>query len=241
MKACAAEKSPPEWKYAILCLVQAVELSLKELLRRQHPLLVFVNVDNPKNTVTVGEALKRLKKAASFDLMEDDEAILSVAKKHRDDMMHYKFDMKVEWTKPAFAKLFSFLVDFHKLHLNSPLNRHIPREIWNAGVKIKEHGNELYKRAQKRMVVEQIDSGCLLACPQCGWRAIVPNDDADQGICYVCGNTEELIFCQHCNKTMTCVEIDEDANGKEYCRDCFGTLLDAADSWYHEMKDEGRI
>jgi hypothetical protein len=47
-------------QFAILNLVQAVELSLKELLRREHPILIFDNIDNPRNTISIGQALGRI-------------------------------------------------------------------------------------------------------------------------------------------------------------------------------------
>jgi len=39
--AIVAKESPQRWKFAILSLVQAIELSLKEVLKREHPFGVF--------------------------------------------------------------------------------------------------------------------------------------------------------------------------------------------------------
>lgn len=38
-----------EWKFGILLLVQSIELSFKELLFRQHPILIFENIDKHNN------------------------------------------------------------------------------------------------------------------------------------------------------------------------------------------------
>ena len=50
-KAIKAENEPIHWKFATLNLVQAIELSLKEKLSQEHPVLVFQQIDSPKNTV----------------------------------------------------------------------------------------------------------------------------------------------------------------------------------------------
>ena len=44
-KAVEATNEPHNWKFAILNLVQAIELSLKEMLRREHPILIYKNID----------------------------------------------------------------------------------------------------------------------------------------------------------------------------------------------------
>ncbi len=59
-KAIAARDDIGQWQFAILNLVQAVELSLKELLRRQHPVLIFSDVGSPRNTVSLEQALTRI-------------------------------------------------------------------------------------------------------------------------------------------------------------------------------------
>ena len=43
-KAIKAEKDQFHWKFAVLNLVQAIELSLKEKLRREYPILIFQNM-----------------------------------------------------------------------------------------------------------------------------------------------------------------------------------------------------
>jgi len=236
-KAVAAETLPQEWKFAILHLVQAIELSLKELLRHQHPLLIFKNVDHPKHTVTIEQALLRLKQATSFDLSEDERAVLKTASRLRNDIVHHKFKAEPEKLKLAYAKLFGFLVEFFKTHLEEPLNLSIPKDIWQQGIKIKEYGEELYKRARAQMDKDEIDDDSLVACPKCGWEAIVPYGD-NQDTCYVCGHIEHLAVCSRCQKTMIWGEHEE-LGGKEYCWDCLVYISD--DYWYDSAKEEGRI
>jgi hypothetical protein len=55
--AIAAENDPRQWKFAILAVVQAIELVLKEMRRREHWTLVFQSVDKPKLTVSLEQAM----------------------------------------------------------------------------------------------------------------------------------------------------------------------------------------
>ena len=57
-----AKDDARKWQFAILNLVQALELSLKSLLSNIHPILIFDNIDNPRNTVNPTQAIKRLAK-----------------------------------------------------------------------------------------------------------------------------------------------------------------------------------
>src|SRR5258708_36976454 len=59
-KALVATSDTPHWQFAILNLVQSLELSLKAALKEIHPVLIFENIDNPKTTVSVMGAPQRL-------------------------------------------------------------------------------------------------------------------------------------------------------------------------------------
>ena len=209
---------------------------MKELLRQQHPLLIFEKVDNPKHTVTLEQALLRLKRATTFALPAEERALLKTACRLRNDIVHHQFTANPSELKPAFAKLFGFLVEFYNHQLDRQLGRSIPDAIWQEGVKIREYGEELYKKARAQMGKDKIDESSLIACPKCGWEAIVPYGD-HQDTCYVCGNIAHLAVCSRCQKTMIWEE-HEDLNGKEYCWDCLVHITD--DYWYDSAREEGR-
>ena len=63
-KAISARSDVRQWPFAVLHLVQAVELIMKELLRRQHPIFIYENIDSPRNTVTLAQAMSRLENSA---------------------------------------------------------------------------------------------------------------------------------------------------------------------------------
>jgi hypothetical protein len=55
-----AKVQPHRWKYAVLNLVHAIELLIKQRLHDEHPLLIWENVDRPGKTVSLENGLNRL-------------------------------------------------------------------------------------------------------------------------------------------------------------------------------------
>jgi hypothetical protein len=109
-KAIQAEDAPHQWKFAIIHLVQGIELSLKELLRIEHPILIYRNIDNPRETVSQKEAIKRLVRLRSFELSEDENNALTMAITLRNNMIHHEYEVKPVEVKAAFSKLLGFLL-----------------------------------------------------------------------------------------------------------------------------------
>src|ERR1700732_3148264 len=52
-----------EWPFALLHLTQAIELMLKQRLHEIHRLFIFEDIDHPKHTVSLEQALGRLEAA----------------------------------------------------------------------------------------------------------------------------------------------------------------------------------
>ena len=59
----AQQESPDtnQWKFAIIHVVQALELAFKEYLRRIHPVFIFESIDKADKTVSLRTALGRLR------------------------------------------------------------------------------------------------------------------------------------------------------------------------------------
>lgn len=233
-KAVAAESAQDEWKFAILHVVQAIELSLKELLRLQHPILIHTNVDKPGHTVSLEQSLSRLKRLTSFEPSEDEKKAITLAAALRNDIVHHEFKTDAATLKPAFAHLFAFLVDFHRDRIGEPLDDHVPKDLWISGIKVREYGEELFRRAEARLVAEGLDNDCI-ACPRCGWRALTAFGEHPES-CYVCGNVEHLVTCDRCQKVMIWGDHEEYGDG-EYCYSCVEYLSD--DYWYDSAKEGG--
>jgi hypothetical protein len=125
----AENRDPAAWKPAILNIVQGIELLVKERLYREHRLLIFDNVDKPRNTVSLQQALERLQ-AVGVVLDSDDRRAIERAKAWRDLMMHYEFDLFVHEVKQVYALLFEFAHSFHERELGGELHDHIREDLW---------------------------------------------------------------------------------------------------------------
>ena len=228
--AVVAEEEPLRWKFAILSLVQTIELSLKELLFRQHPFLVYKDVDRPKNTVGIEQATSRLASIANVKLSSDESSALKAAVDIRNQIVHHQIDAALAELKLVFARLLGFLNDFHRSHLDEPLQDQIEGSLWQSGVKIQAYGDELFRRAKVRMEADDIADECLITCTKCGWKALCAYGPS-QDTCYVCGHIESLAICDRCQGIMLQGE-EHDHNKKTYCFDCLCYITD--DYWYEQ-------
>lgn len=232
--ALIAEERPDRWKFAVFSLVQAIELSLKEALRLQHPLLIYTNIDKPENTVGITLATSRLQRLSDFDLTAEEKHALRSASEFRNRIVHNEADTTTEHLKLAFARLLGFLNDFHRKHLQEPLQDSVNPDLWRQGALIKDYGEELFKRAKTRMEEDELDDPQLsITCRKCGWDTLSPFGNHSNR-CYVCGSTEHLIVCDRCQKIMFFGEHEE-TRTKEYCQSCFEYLSD--DYWHDLMKE----
>ena len=229
--AVVAEESPKRWKFAILSMVQAIELALKELLAEVHPLFVYENVDRATRTVGLDQAVKRLGTVANLQLTADESEALRIAKEARDQIVHYEVDANVEQLKLSFSRLLGFLADFYDAHFDMPLHDHIDSDLWSKGVSIQAYGKELYERAVRR-IAENLneEQDVVVACPYCRWKSMLVRDDGE-GTCYVCGRVENITFCDRCDVAMVTGE-EEEEHGKKYCRSCFEYV--SSDYWYEQ-------
>lgn len=228
--AVVAEETPARWKFAILSLVQSIELSLKELLSRQHPFLIYKDVDKPKNTVSIEQATSRLRNIANIQLSSDESSALKTAVAVRNNIVHHHVDSSIAELKLVFARLLGFLNDFHRKHLDEPLQDQIEDSLWQSGVKIREYGEELFRRAGERIEEDGMSDECLITCPKCGWDALCAFEPK-QDTCYVCGHSESLAVCDRCQHIMIEGEHHEH-NKKTYCFDCLCYITD--DYWYEQ-------
>jgi rubrerythrin len=239
-KAIIAETDPRQWQFAIFALVQAIELALKERLRREYPALIFKNIDDRKHTVTLEQAAARLRELAKITITEADLSAIRTATHWRNLVVHYEFEFAIETLKPVFAKLLGFLTDFHKSNLGLFLADYVHGENWKEAVNITEYGAELYKRARTRFELEHIDNKLIWICPHCGNDAFVVQDKIDT--CYVCNFEASVIACDECEELIFAGEAEEvttDVGGdreilKHLCSQCFESLIGGIDEPYDD-------
>lgn len=229
--AITAERVPGRWKFAVLSMVQAIELTLKQLLYEVHPLFVFENVDKTTKTVGLDHAVKRLGAVSKLRLSDDETEALKTAKEARDQITHYEVDANVEHLKLSFSRLLGFLADFYDEHFEVPLYEQVDVNLWSKGVAIQAYGKELHQRAMKRASGD-VDAthDTLIVCPACGWRPMVVREDGD-GTCYVCGHKTEIVFCERCEVAIPADEVEEEG-GHKYCQSCLEYV--SSDHWYEQ-------
>lgn len=230
-EAVVAEENPAIWKYAILHLVQSIELSLKELLRKQHPILIFKNVDNPKDTVSLEFAVSRLKNIANIKFDIADLESISLASNYRNQIVHYEFSFKEDEIKPIYAKLLGFLQNLFTIHFNKKLDDIIDYEIWKEAVKIIEYTTELLKRAEERFEKEGIEEYLIMECRRCHQKSFVFQDDINT--CYVCGDIDDVGKCDGCEEYFYLDDLraSHEYDDKHYCRECLQSMNN--DLGYH--------
>lgn len=90
------EDNANQYKFSILLSAHCVELLLKEILRRNHPALLFENIDSVKDlqdddnqTVGYKNAIQRVKKLCGVDLKQY-ETYIDELGRVRNQIQHYK-------------------------------------------------------------------------------------------------------------------------------------------------------
>lgn len=218
-KALDATSDIRHWQFAILNLVQSLELGLKAALAAIHPVLVYEDVDNPKNTVNPIRALHRLEnsKIGGLTFSDRDKTRIQSAIKVRNEVTHSDFTLTGKYAAAKFFEIFAFVSDFQRRHLATAVSDFIPAKDFQRLVQIRKLLDELVARATTRIAEEGVDNDLVWACPGCGEDTFVV-DDAASG-CYACTYSEPVVECAHCSQLtfeneMTsffdCLETDYD-------------------------------
>jgi len=196
--AVSAKDNARKWQFAVLNLVQALELSLKALLFNIHPILIFDNIDNPKNTVGPIQALDRLKNSSigNISFSEAERQKIQKAIDLRNQMTHSEFVLRPEYAAAKFFKLFAFVVHFQARYLKNEIETIISHDLWSAYSAIEESIKELAAKARQRILEDNIAPEFIFECPNCENDTFVIQDDINT--CYTCRHTEEIFECKKC-------------------------------------------
>lgn len=152
-----------EWPFAILHITQSIELMLKQVLRNTHPILIFENVDHPKHTVSLEQALVRLANAG-VTIDDKEKRNITRASNLRNLVVHYEFELNKFECKNIYAQLFEFVHFFHVKHLGAEIHNHISRKHWNVEARLMTYfrqnfvvynGIEMHKESPAEIVAAQ--------------------------------------------------------------------------------------
>lgn len=158
-----AQHDPTRWKFAVLHLVHAVELVVKQRLFNEHELLIWENVDNPGRTASLEKALTRLTHIRASIPPSDLNAI-KTAIRWRNSITHYEVDLIAEEVRENYLLIFEFLDSFHSAHFDGSLSEHVadPHVMTAAGLMeafqkelIEFRGRQMHSRWPRRLVAAQ--------------------------------------------------------------------------------------
>jgi hypothetical protein len=219
-QAIYSEKHPQSWKYAILNLVQSIELSLKELLRREHEIFIYKNIDNPNDTISLEFAVKRLEKVSKIKFNQKDIKSIQIASIFRNKIVHYEFSFKEKEVKTIYAKLIGYLQEIFYKYFKKNLNEIVGEEIWEEAVQIIEYAEELQTRAKERFKDEGINENNIIVCRLCNQESFVIQDDINT--CYVCGIKDDIGVCDRCDAIFYYDELNprHEFDDSNFCEDC---------------------
>ncbi|TDF38431.1 hypothetical protein EYS14_12185 [Alteromonadaceae bacterium M269] len=225
-QAVQAEVDSSKWKFAILLLVQAIETSLKERLRRTNELFVFTNIDSPRRTVDLGLAIERLNKIAKIHFKKADIQNIKTASDLRNQIVHFEFDLSIQQIKSNFVRLVGFYISFCRDNLEYDAISDLPPQLHAELLGLDSYVVELEKRAAEAIRADNIPSDEIWECPTCHKNTYVTSKGKD--ICYLCSHTDAIAECDRCHKldfetTMEFMGIGN-VNGlpdyKAICKNC---------------------
>ena len=240
-KAIAAEQDPRQWKFAILAAVQAIELILKEILRREHWTLVFQNIDKPKLTVSLDQAMERLRNIARVEFSKSDAATLASAVSLRNQVVHAEVSFEPNQVKAIVARLIQFAAHLFSTFLQKQLHEALDAHLWLNATQLGALADELRATARARILQESVDAKYLMDCWQCyGEGVFVASHESYMATCYVCGNTDVTEWCVVCGHAVPSVEaisvFDDDADVWA-CNGC-GTDADKMNRFYMAREEK---
>lgn len=118
--------------FAILHLIQGLELMLKNVLRNEHPILIYENIDKPSNTVSLSQCLTRLKSIANIEINQKEDKAIKRAISQRNKIVHYEYEHNSFHQWSIYVELFEFIHYFHKRHIGSELHSRIDKKLWRT-------------------------------------------------------------------------------------------------------------
>lgn len=235
-----ASTDPRSWKYAINNLGQAVELAVKERLRREHRILVFQNIDKPKMSVSFKTAISRLANACEVTLHPSEAGLLTKVVHSRNQFMHQECSIDEANAKVIFAKSMGILRDFYIKQLEVDFVRKIDPGLWLTFVDASGYREELLARVAERVQREGIPNNDLYACEHCTEVTLYYNEilhcESECGTCLMCGHPACMYHCEKCeqwypNWMLTSVHTMGQVNGAPAILVCERCLDDMEECW----------
>lgn len=216
-KVVSAQDDIRSWQFAILHLIQSLELTFKEVLRRNHPVLIYEDIDRKKHTVSITKALERLKdpEIENLQLTKDELRGIDAAIKMRNELVHSEFHLTLQHAEANFFIVFNLLAEIQSKLLQCAITEIIPDKLLQKIIYIEKTRETLINQANE--LIENIDPKLIKTwdCPECLANTFVAYLDESEGSCFTCKCTKKLTQCAYCNHPYFEDEIESFLNALE--------------------------
>ena len=178
-------------KHAIVNTAQCVELLLKERLSRVNPALVLKDPHKYPNvsvhTVTVQEAIKRLRKDGNVTITSAEETVLKNLGAVRNAIIHYEWSITIKAAKVIIGEGLSFVFSFGTAELGIDLAKDFQTDdTWRSLLEELHQFTESYRKRLAEIMRSQGDDP--VECSNCG-QDVVPWHG---GSCELCGHWQDF-------------------------------------------------
>lgn len=217
-------EGPHLWVFAISNVAQGIELLLKERLRREHPLLIFADIErNRSNTVTFSQALLRLQRC-NVAMSSSDLRRIERARDLRNSLVHYVANVNEGQLRASYIDFFEFAHAFHLEHLAEELHPYIRQDLWEMEATLMEEFRREYIEYQGATVIRYWPSELVAAQ---FWPAVIIEGIEFQRIRYGdedgWGGDRRPTNCHDCAALPT--QFHAEACDMETCPRCKGQIL----------------
>jgi hypothetical protein len=219
------------YKYAILHLAQGVTLLLKERLSKEHPNFIFKEVHNSEGkTVDVATVILRLRKIATIDLGDFEDAINDLVKV-RNIIEHYAVDLSKQEADNIIGRIVPMMADFVRTEFHRDFQREVTSEIWDAMMKIQDYRRAAIQTALD-IIQQRAETGhyCLRCQDNTAIKEIITRTPKRELLdeyalvmfsikCLACLNSVSGVECQECHIDILLGDGSMPSNNS-YCPNC---------------------
>ena len=230
----AAERAvigaPRDLKYAMLYLVDGMELLIKAKLEQEHWTLLFDQVDKASReklrsgdfkSVDFGQAYRRLRDIVGVEVDAPVWKHLNDLRTLRNRTRHYNIDFELDQARSLLAECLHFCHIFCNEqfpHLADECQeKQLLEQIWKHLVQSKE-----FVDARMQAIAPDLKGSFAWECPSCWQKAVIV--DADDTSCKFCGmQPDATILAEH--------------NSTGHFSDSIGNLEDCPECWMGKIAD----
>ena len=217
--ALAAQTDTRKWQFAVLHLVQSLELAVKAKLHKVHPVFIFEDIDKRKNTISLTGALRRLQcpEVAGVPLPNRDLADIERVVELRNQITHSQFELKVRYAEAKFFEVFAMVARFQAQHLDMEIDQILSTGQMEGLMSIKQALSSIGAQALARIAQEKRATDLVWSCPVCGFESFVIEDGINA--CYTCRHISSVVECAHCGQLLFEADLENFSDEFDYRKD----------------------